>query len=134
MLQYNEENRLKKDMYSMCMFDIKGTSGANAILDMLILVVANKVFNSIDFLMYIQCDNTTIPIRNYQDTYKNSLKIKTFTSTEYVLNSFFFFLSMEFKKVAPTYFSSLMTGHHAYFLGARIKIFIHVYAHTCCMD
>ena len=78
-------------MYSMCMFDIKGTSGANAILDMLILVVANKVFNSIDFLMYIQCDNTAIPIRNYQDTYKNSLKIKTCTSTEYVLNSFFFF-------------------------------------------
>ena len=52
-------------MYSMCMFDIKGTSGVNAILDMLILVVANKVFNSIEFLMYIQCDNTAIPIRNY---------------------------------------------------------------------
>lgn len=59
---YNKENNLlKKDMYTMYIFYIEGASGANAIMDTFISVVASQTLNCIGIL--IKCNNTIIPMR-----------------------------------------------------------------------
>lgn len=56
--------------------------------------------------------------------------MKTFTNRKCVNSIFLKAWRTNTCDIAPTYFSS----HYITFVGAKIKIFIHVYTYTCYMD